>query len=248
MSFLTTAVLATTLATHASGDTINERCPGTARPVDPGAGTTRFVGYAIGYCCPGCRARWESRSTVEKVADVDRWLARRDEPSEGRSAYADDPLPEDENLRHLTRAQVEGLRSGRGLGLAKPAEMHGMPGPKHVLELANELGLTPTQREHADRLFDRMHDRAVAAGKAVLEAEARVGSIMRDHPPEMGTELARALAEAGAAWAEVALAHIEAHISMTRVLTPAQIEGYARLRGYTRQRYDQDRDEGADTP
>ena len=34
---------------------------------------------------------------------------------------------------------------GEGMGMAKAAELHGYPGPAHVLGLATQLGLTPDQ-------------------------------------------------------------------------------------------------------
>lgn len=38
-------------------------------------------------------------------------------------------------IKALSPAQIEDLRTGRGMGLALPAELNGYPGPLHVLEL-----------------------------------------------------------------------------------------------------------------
>src|SRR5690606_6995496 len=43
----------------------------------------------------------------------------------------------------LTAEEVTGLLEGQGMGMAWPAELHGYPGPLHVLELADALDLTP---------------------------------------------------------------------------------------------------------
>ena len=50
-------------------------------------------------------------------------------------------------MKSLSDQQLSDLRAGRGMGMALPAELNGYPGPVHVLELADALGLTPEQRE-----------------------------------------------------------------------------------------------------
>ena len=50
--------------------------------------------------------------------------------------------------------QVADLKAGRGMGLALAAELNGYPGPMHVLELSEKLGLTMEQRVSVQRLFD----------------------------------------------------------------------------------------------
>jgi hypothetical protein len=39
----------------------------------------------------------------------------------------------------LSADEVQGFLDARGMGLAKPAELNGYPGPMHVLELQTEL-------------------------------------------------------------------------------------------------------------
>ena len=53
----------------------------------------------------------------------------------------------DREIKALSAEQLANLREGRGMGLSLPAELNGYPGPKHVLELADGLGLTPAQRQ-----------------------------------------------------------------------------------------------------
>jgi hypothetical protein len=48
----------------------------------------------------------------------------------------------------LSQTDIESLQNGTGDafgGMAKLAELNGYPGPRHVLDLANELELTPNQ-------------------------------------------------------------------------------------------------------
>ena len=39
-------------------------------------------------------------------------------------------------VKALSKAEIEGLLAGRGLGYAKAAELNHYPGPRHVLDLA----------------------------------------------------------------------------------------------------------------
>jgi hypothetical protein len=50
-------------------------------------------------------------------------------------------------IKALSDAQIADLRAGRGMGLALPAELNGYPGPVHVLELGDRLGLDAEQEE-----------------------------------------------------------------------------------------------------
>ena len=123
------------------------------------------------------------------------------------------------------------LREGRGMGLAKPAELNGYPGPLHVLELAVELGLSDEQRRSVEEIFARMKEAARAAGARYLEAESAVNAAFRsgDATPERIADLVR---QADGARAEVRLAHLTAHIETVPLLSPEQRWRYAELRGY----------------
>lgn len=46
------------------------------------------------------------------------------------------------SVKALSDQQIGDLRAGRGMGLALAAELNGYPGPLHVLEFAEKLGLT----------------------------------------------------------------------------------------------------------
>ena len=74
-------------------------------------------------------------------------------------------------VKALSTEQMADLREGRGMGLSLPAELNGYPGPKHVLELANGLGLTPVQRQKTTELFDLMKVEAVTLGARLITEE-----------------------------------------------------------------------------
>jgi Spy/CpxP family protein refolding chaperone len=115
----------------------------------------------------------------------------------------------------LSDDEVAGLRAGKGLGLAKPAELNGYPGPMHALDMAEQLALTAEQRASIQQIFDRMAARAKIAGAAYVEA------------------VTAALAKADKARAAARMAHLKAHIETAPILTPQQRATYAQLRGYS---------------
>src|SRR5262249_55422706 len=49
-------------------------------------------------------------------------------------------------IKALSDEEIRDLLEARGMGLAKAAELNSYPGPLHVLQLANELGLSDAQR------------------------------------------------------------------------------------------------------
>jgi hypothetical protein len=68
--------------------------------------------------------------------------------------------------------QVADLRAGRGMGLALAAELNGYPGPAHVLELAESLGLSEAQRTKMQELFAAMKVETVPLGEKLIAEEA----------------------------------------------------------------------------
>jgi Spy/CpxP family protein refolding chaperone len=131
----------------------------------------------------------------------------------------------------LSDDEVAGLPAGKGLGLAKPAELNGYPGPMHTLELADQLALTADQRAALQLIFDRMAARAKVAGAAYVEAEQALDGLFRSGKADTKTVMA-ALAKADKARAAARMAHLKAHIETTPILTPQQRATYAQLRGY----------------
>jgi len=60
-----------------------------------------------------------------------------------QSPYAEQ---EGSGIAAMSRQEANDLRSGAGMGLARAAELNHYPGPLHVLELAEQLGLSAAQR------------------------------------------------------------------------------------------------------
>src|SRR4030081_3756596 len=77
-------------------------------------------------------------------------------------------------IKALSDQQVADLKAGRGMGLALPAELNGYPGPMHVLEHADALGLTPDQRSRTMALFNAMKAEVVPVGERLIEQETKL--------------------------------------------------------------------------
>jgi Spy/CpxP family protein refolding chaperone len=137
---------------------------------------------------------------------------------------------EKREIKSLSPAEAEGYIKGRGLGLAKAAELNGYPGPMHVLELASELELSSQQKAEAQRLRNTMHQ-AARAGKLLVQREKELNeSFASGRISE--SNLAIAVREIARLQGEVRLVHLRAHVKMKRVLTPEQVTRYNTLRGY----------------
>jgi Spy/CpxP family protein refolding chaperone len=137
-------------------------------------------------------------------------------------------------LSTLTADQIAGLQAGDGMGLAKAAELNHYPGPKHALELATELELSPAQAEQVTAIRDRMLADAVRLGAAIIEKETTL-HMMFANRHITDASMRATTAEIGALQAELRATHLAAHLAMAGVLTPDQVRRYDELRGYAKE-------------
>ena len=146
----------------------------------------------------------------------------------GGGAYAGE---ERRAIKSLSADEVEALLQGRGMGLAKAAELNHYPGPMHVLELAAELRLTPEQRAATRAAFDKMRDAAVRLGRGIVARERRLDALFAaGNITEAG--LRAETSAIARLQGSLRAAHLAAHLEMRRLLSPAQIKKYDELRGY----------------
>jgi hypothetical protein len=75
-------------------------------------------------------------------------------------------------IKALSEQQIADLRAGRGMSLALAAELNGYPGPMHVLELGDSLGLSDEQRARMQELFAAMKAEAIPLGERLIAQEA----------------------------------------------------------------------------
>lgn len=144
------------------------------------------------------------------------------------SAYAGQ---ETRDIKALSPEEVSTYLSGKGMGLAKAAELNGYPGPAHVLGLAPQLALTPEQRARTEAIFAAMESKAATLGRALVEAERKLDRMFATKAVSVES-LASALSEIGVLQAKVRGAHLEAHLAQAQIITAEQSARYAELRGY----------------
>jgi hypothetical protein len=135
------------------------------------------------------------------------------------------------DVKALSADEQADLLAGRGMGLAKAAELNGYPGPLHVLELARELGLESDQRARTEALFASMQREASALGARLLDEERALDALFATRQVD-ASRLAEATKRIGALQAELRRVHLDAHLAQTRILTAAQTARYVELRGY----------------
>lgn len=124
------------------------------------------------------------------------------------------------------------LLRGDGMGLAAAAEFNGFPGPKHVLELADTLGLTPDQTSTARELMEAVQVSARIVGADVVRTEGQLDSLFAAGGTVAHAVLDPLLKKIALLRAELRKIHLDAHIRMREILTAGQVELYNRLRGY----------------
>ena len=120
------------------------------------------------------------------------------------------------------------------MSLALAAELNGYPGRRHVLELGEQLSLTDRQRVDVQRLFDQMTAEVVPIGEKLISQEAELDRLFARRVVAP-SGLDSVTAAVGFTQAELRKAHLKYHLMTSELLTPAQMQRYAQLRGYINQ-------------
>ncbi len=127
-----------------------------------------------------------------------------------------------------SQERAEGLLAGRGMGLATPAENHGYPGPRHVLDAANVLGLTAEQKEKTTQIVAAMSAEAIPAAKHLLADEAALDQLFIDHKAVI-ENITAASDQAARDESVLRVIHLKYHLAMMNILTPEQVQKYIAL-------------------
>ena len=155
-------------------------------------------------------------------------VVARDSHHGHKSDYAGEEL---RPIKSLSDEDIAELRRGGGWGLAKAAELNGMPGPSHVLKMGKELALTADQQARVRAVFENMRREAVAEGMQYIALEKGLEERFR-HRRVSATELTTLLAAIEESRARLRFVHLSAHLRLLDILTQPQIDTYNRLRGY----------------
>jgi Spy/CpxP family protein refolding chaperone len=134
-------------------------------------------------------------------------------------------------VKAFSDQQIADLRAGRGMGYALAAELNGYPGPSHVLELRERLGLTEAQQNRMQELFDAMKAETIPIGERLIAQEAEFDRLFSGRTVTTESLTARTSVIAGTQ-AALRAAHLKYHLATTAVLTPEQVRQYGELRGY----------------
>lgn len=128
-------------------------------------------------------------------------------------------------IKALTPEQQDEYRQGAGMGLARPAELNGYPGPKHALDQADALGLSETQRERIRTVHAWMQQDARRIGVQILEHEATLDRLFAAR--HATADAVRALTGAIAKLqGQLRSVHLVAHMDTAAILTADQIARY----------------------
>jgi len=134
-------------------------------------------------------------------------------------------------IKSLSDNDIKELRRGGGWGLALAAELNGMPGPAHMLELKDQIALNMDQVTKTQALLDEMRKVAIPTGERLIFAESELENAFAKGAVDEAS-LRRLLAEAESVRTELRFIHLSQHYKTVQFLKPEQIKRYNILRGY----------------
>jgi len=152
-----------------------------------------------------------------------------DEKESHKSDYTDEV---DRVIKSLSANDIKDLTLGNGMGLAKAAELNGYPGPKHVLEMQEELLLEKEQLTSIKLIFEEMKSQARSQGKIFISLEKSLNDHFSNATITNDT-LESTLKNISEAKNNLRYIHLSAHIKTTEILSKNQIKKYNQLRGYS---------------
>ena len=134
-------------------------------------------------------------------------------------------------IKSLSDNDINELRRGGGWGLALAAELNGMPGPAHLLELKDQIPLAADQVAKTQVLLNEMRKASIPTGERLIAAEKALEAAFAAGKVNEPS-LRNLLAEAESARTELRFIHLSQHYKTVQFLQPEQIKRYNILRGY----------------
>ncbi len=151
-----------------------------------------------------------------------------DNVPEYRSSYAGE---ESRRIKSLSEDDIRQLEQGRGWGLARAAELNGMPGPVHVLQMKQQISLTAVQEQKIRRLYNSMKADAVPLGKKLVQLEKQLDDAFADRSIDSHS-LKSLLEDIARTRSRLRYVHLAAHLQTPAILSASQVTLYNSLRGY----------------
>ena len=146
-----------------------------------------------------------------------------------KSKYAGE---EKREIKSLSATDIEELQNGKGWGLAKAAELNGVPGPAHLLEMKEEIDLNAEQIRAIEDIYRKMKQEAVPLGLELIELERDLNNHFANRT--ITNELLRQILQKIAqVHRQLRYVHLSTHLKTPDILKSEQITLYNKLRGYS---------------
>ena len=137
-------------------------------------------------------------------------------------------------IKSLSDNDVQSLQNGTGEafgGIAKLAELNGYPGPRHVLDIAQELQLTDRQRMEIELIYQNMSNNAKSIGSAIIGFEQDMDEAFANKTITEENLIAL-LDKSANLYGQLRFIHLSAHLDTAQIMTTEQIQMYNEMRGY----------------
>ena len=125
-------------------------------------------------------------------------------------------------LSGVSEQEKEMLLKGGGLGAGMIAMTNGYPGPKHVLEMGDELELTAAQRESIGTIYGKVKAESVKLGTELVEKDEALAALFTSGSVST-KDVEKRSREIGELQGRLRAAHLNAHVQTHAELTPAQL-------------------------
>ena len=87
---------------------------------------------------------------------------------------------ENREIKSLSETDIKELKNGKGWGLAKAAELNGIPGPVHLLEMKEEIDLSAEQIQAIEDIYRKMIHEAIPLGLELIELELLLTKLLEE--------------------------------------------------------------------
>jgi len=134
-------------------------------------------------------------------------------------------------IKALSRQQTDDYLAGKGMGLAKAAELNHYPGPRHVLDLRDRLQLTAIQSEQTEALFVQMQQEARTLGRSIVDEEQQLDNMFAGQQVDEQL-LQQSIMRIAELNGKLRFVHLRTHLQQKQILTQQQIAAYELMRGY----------------
>lgn len=140
---------------------------------------------------------------------------------------------EHRSIKSLSSDDIAELKKGGGWGLARAAELNGVPGPAHILEMGEKINLTDEQKKKIQKIFNEMKVEAVVLGDQLIRLELELNNGFSNRTINE-TLLEKLVREIEKIRAELRIVHLSTHLQTPNILSNEQIILYNQLRGYSK--------------